>query len=173
MDYIQSDSVSTWKIQCLLRFMSDFGRHQWSFSLHSFSRFLIHHQHIFNCFIQQEKCGGGGGGAGVSWGPRRGNQGQCSRCSVIWECMNFRSAKSGHKATAAKPQRPTYSFPGSVASQPPICGRETSIGEPSSSPISAFSQWQDRKGFTRQHYSVSVICKRSVKSIPIISKDAA
>lgn len=40
-------------------------------------------------------------------GPRRRSQGQCSRCSVIWERVNFRSAKSGHKATAAKPQRPT------------------------------------------------------------------
>lgn len=79
-------------------------------------------------------------------------KGSAGRSSVIWERVNFRSAKSGHKATAAKPQRSTYSFPGSIASQPQICAREPSMGEPSSSPISAFSQRQDGKGFTRQHY---------------------
>lgn len=66
------------------------------------------HHHII--LSSRRNVAGGG-----RWGSRRGNQGQCSRCSVIWERVNFRSAKSGHKATAAKPQRPTESFSGSIA----------------------------------------------------------
>lgn len=74
---------------------------------------------------------------------KKGHQGQRSRRSVTWWRVDFRSAQSGHKATAAKPQRPTCS----CSSQPQICGREPRTGEPSSSPISAFSQWQDGKRF--------------------------
>lgn len=76
---------------------------------------------------------------GMRGGTRRwrGDPGQRSQCSVSWEPADFRSAKSGHKALAAKPQRPTERFHGSIANQPPICRREASIGE--TSPVASFS----------------------------------
>lgn len=55
-------------------------------------------------------------GMRVSRRPWRGDPGQHSQCSVSWEPADFRSAKSGHKAPAAKPQRPTERFHDSIAS---------------------------------------------------------
>lgn len=161
------DPKSRWKMPCTWRSVSDFRRCGLSLSLPSVSGLPGQQQHIHGSSIQQEKHGGG---RGRECGAKEGEQGQCSRCcSVIWEPVYFRSAKSGHEATAAQPQRPPYSFP----SQPLICRGESLAWGNLLPQLVPFHSGRMGKGFTRQHYGGSALCKRSVKSIPIISKDAA
>lgn len=113
---------------------------------------------------------------GGRWGQREGVQGQKGDTKGRAAAARWRGSAwiVGQLNQDAKLQLLNHNGPRTVCLPSPKSAEESLAGGTLLLPqLVPFHSGRMEKGFTRQHYGGSVICKRSAKSIPIISKDAA